>query len=154
MEVRHAGMEGARMSSPLDGLASITLVADVNTPAQYTALAGKVLLYGGTLQVGTGGHLSGIPGLLQQGATGLEFLMMADVPGPASDLGPAWAQALAAALVTINAKLDTIIGGAAQQGTLNTAVDKLNLIIGGAAQQGTLNAVGANVTAIKTKVGA
>lgn len=145
--------DGESMTSPLDSLVTITFVADANTPAQYLPSVGKVLALAAPIQVGSGGHLQGIPGLVRQGTGGLEFLMTADVP-VSTDTTPAWAQQLATALAAINGKLDTIIGGAAREADLQTAIGKLDQIIGGAARQNTLNAIGADVAAIKTKTGA
>lgn len=153
MEAAWAAGDGDGMTSPLDGLVTITFVADANTPAQYASSAGRVLAISAAVQVGTSGHLVGIPGVLRQGAGGLEFLMTAEGAGPA-DPSPPWAQQLATTLGAINTKLDTIIGGAAREADLQTAIGKLDQIIGGAARQNTLNAIGADVTAIKTKTGA
>lgn len=100
------------MTSPLDQLVTITFVADTNTPAQYASSAGKIIALQTSVQVGTSGHIAGIPGVLRQGATGLEFLMTAEGAGPA-DTSPPWAQQLATTLAAINTKLDQIIGGAA-----------------------------------------
>lgn len=153
MEAAWAAGDGESMTSPLDSLASITFVADANTPVALLPNAGRVVLYGGSLQVGTSGHISGIPGVLRQGAGGLEFLMTTEGAGPA-DPSPPWAQQLATTLGAINTKLDTIIGGAAREADLQAAIGKLDQIIAGAARQATLNTIGADVAAIKTKTGA
>jgi hypothetical protein len=141
------------MTSPLDQFVTVTFVADANTPAQYASSAGKVLALQAAVQVGTSGHLAGVPGVVRQGQTGLEFLMTAEGAGPA-DTSPAWAQQLATLLTTVNGKLDQIIGGAAREASVQTALSQLSLIVNGAARQATLNAVGADVAAIKTKTGA
>lgn len=141
-------------TSPFPGATLITFVGDANTPGQFSTYVGRLVDLTFTPLVGTAMHIGGVPGLVQQGTGGLEFLITAEgVPAP-TDSAPAWAVAMAATLATINGKLDTIIGGAARNSDMQTALAGLNTIIGGAAQQGTLNAVGANVTLIKTKVGA
>lgn len=160
------------MTSPLDSLVTLTFVADASTPAQFLPTAGRALALAASVQVGTGGHLEGIPGVVRQGAAGLEFLMMDAVPGPATDAGPVWAQQLRAdltvaltaahdervqignALTAALGKLDQIIQGAARADALTAVSARVDLVVTNAARQATLTTVAADVTAIKTKVGA
>jgi hypothetical protein len=96
------------MTSPLDSLVTITFVADANTPPEFVPSAGRIVALTTPVQVGSGGHLQGIPGLVRQGVAGLEFLMMPAVPAVA-DAAPIWGQTLRtdliAALTTITQRV-------------------------------------------------
>jgi hypothetical protein len=106
-----ASRDGEGMTSPLDSLVTITFVADANTPPEYASSAGRVIALTAPVQVGSGGHLQGIPGLVRQGTAGLEFLMMAGVPVVA-DAAPIWGQALrtdlTASLTVITQRVNAI----------------------------------------------
>lgn len=140
------------MTSPVTGMIVITFVSDANTPAQWLPYVGyNLYTEAERLPVGTGTVLRGIPGVVRQGVSGLEFLMMDDVPVVVGS-APLWAQ-------TMQAELDGRLAAiTASLATLSTAVsavaDQITLIINNGARANPLAAVAANVTAIKTKVGA
>jgi hypothetical protein len=108
------------MTQPdLSNLATVTLIADANTPADLQQYAGKVIAFQ-TGQVmpapGATGSLFGLPGTMLQGPDGLQWLMAAAPPPSGNDPGPVWAQQLVhAAVVATTENLTPILQSIQEQ---------------------------------------